>query len=261
MGIVYACITPHGGEILPEIGGDLPAILDLRASMEELGRRMKQHRPDVIIVVTPHGLRLEGYNAVKKYVRDALAKIADLPVAIICPSHGPVLRAGVGDAISRYAEWAREDVRAPGQRVVVAYVSAYGNTGRLARAIADGLAELGVEPQLFDLGTSDERSVVAAIEAADGLLVGSPTLNRDAVRPIWLLLAGVSPIINRGKPAAAFGTFGWSGEAVKLIEDRLTGLQLKIAQPGLRVNFVPSPAQLDEARAFGRKFAAALPPR
>lgn len=64
MGIVYACITPHGGEILPEIGGNLPTILELRASMEELGRRMKDHRPDVIIVVTPHGLRLEGYNAV-----------------------------------------------------------------------------------------------------------------------------------------------------------------------------------------------------
>lgn len=64
MGIVYACITPHGGEVLPEIGGNLPAILELRASMEELGRRMKDHRPDVIVVVTPHGLRLEGYNAV-----------------------------------------------------------------------------------------------------------------------------------------------------------------------------------------------------
>lgn len=64
MGIVYACITPHGGEILPEIGGDLPAILELRAAMEELGRRMKEHRPDVIVLATPHGLRLEGYNAV-----------------------------------------------------------------------------------------------------------------------------------------------------------------------------------------------------
>lgn len=64
MGIVYACITPHGGEILPEIGGDLPAIQDLRASMVELGRRMKAARPDVIVLITPHGLRLEGYNAI-----------------------------------------------------------------------------------------------------------------------------------------------------------------------------------------------------
>lgn len=64
MGIVYACITPHGGEILPELGGDLPAIQELRASMVELGRRMKAARPDLIVVVTPHGLRLEGYNAV-----------------------------------------------------------------------------------------------------------------------------------------------------------------------------------------------------
>lgn len=195
----------------------------------------------------------------KRHVRDALAKIRDLPIDIICPSHGPVLRTNVAEYVSRYADWAREKTPAPGRRAVVAYVSAYGNTGRLAAAIAEGLKERGVEPLLFDLVKSDTRAAVAAIDAADGVLIGSPTLNRDAVKPVWLLLADVSAIVNRGKPAAAFGTYGWSGEAVKLIEDRLAGLQLKVVQPGLRVNFVPSEAQLAEAREFGRKFAAALP--
>lgn len=197
----------------------------------------------------------------KRYVRDALAKIKDLPIEIICPSHGPVLRADIAEYVDRYAEWAREETPAPGRRVVVAYVSAYGNTGRLATAIAEGLRERGVDPLVFDLVKGDARAVVAAVDAADGVLIGSPTLNRDAVKPVWSLLADLSPIVNRGKPAAAFGSYGWSGEAVKLVEERLAGLQLKIVQPGLKVNFVPSDAQLEEAREFGRRFAATLPAR
>lgn len=76
--------------------------------------------------------------------------------------------------------------------------------------------------------------------------------------PVWELLARISAITNKGKPVAVFGSYGWSGEAVKMIEQRLASLQLKVVLPGLRVNFVPGEDALKDARNFGKSFAEQL---
>lgn len=193
------------------------------------------------------------------YVAEAINKIRRLDFDTIAPSHGPVLRKDVMSYVEKYARWAGESlVRPAGKTVLVAYVSAYGNTKTLAGEIAAGASEAGAEVRLIDLSTVSPAGVAAMVNDADGLLVGSPTLNRDAVYPVWEFLAHVSPVVNQGKPAAAFGSYGWSGEAVKLIEQRLSGLQLKVYLPGMKVNFTPDERAKTEAREFGRSFAGSI---
>lgn len=194
-----------------------------------------------------------------KYVLEAAEKIKGLEIEVIAPSHGPVLRQDPWRYVEMYGKWATKEKPAGGRKKVpVLYVSAYGYTGKLAEEIAAGLEEAGVEAELLDLGEHPREELIARINESDGFLIGSPTINRDAVPPVWELLAHVNIIVNKDKPVAAFGSYGWSGEGVKLMEQRLQGLQCKVVQPGLRVNFTPSRQSLEEARAFGRSFAGAV---
>ena len=89
-------------------------------------------------------------------------------------------------------------------------------------------------------------------------LLGSPTINRNAVPPIWNLLAHIDAIGNQKKPVAVFGSFGWSGEAVPLLNGYLSNLKFNVAMDGLKVTFVPSEEDLKKAFAYGKEFAEKL---
>lgn len=193
-----------------------------------------------------------------KYVLEAADKIKDLPIDIVCPSHGPILRHDPWSYITSYVQWSTKDVSQGGKNVAVIYASNYGYTGKMAQEIAAGLIEGGARPEVMDILDYSKVDLLRKVDEADGILIGSPTFNRDAIPPVWELLAEVSAIVNKGKPAGAFGCYGWSGEAVKYIEQRLQQLQFVIVQVGLRVNFMPTPADLEDARNFGRNFAAAV---
>lgn len=191
------------------------------------------------------------------YVAEAVKKISHLEFDILAPSHGPVLRDNPREYVQRYRQWSEKTPRS-GKSIVVAYLSAYGNTKKLALAIAEGVERAGAAASLIEITSADPAEAAGIINGADGLLVGSPTINRDAVYPVWELLGHISPVVNQGKPAAAFGSYGWSGEAVKLVEQRLSGLQFKVFLPGLKVNFTPDERTINEAREFGRSFAGQL---
>ncbi|MDR1208699.1 MAG: FprA family A-type flavoprotein [Clostridiales bacterium] len=191
----------------------------------------------------------------RPHVRAMLEKISSLDFDIILPGHGPVLRADLGRYIGYYREWAREPVWEK-PTVTIPFVSAYGYTRRLAEAISDGLREAGAEVFPFDLVYDDAAECLARINVSDGLIIGTPTLVGDALPPIYKLLADLNPIIHRGKLAAAFGSFGWSGEGVPNVEARFKALKLKIVLPGLKVNFNPDDADIDKAREFGFRFGA-----
>ncbi|MBK1645524.1 MBL fold metallo-hydrolase [Thiocapsa imhoffii] len=199
----------------------------------------------------------------KRHVRAALELIEPLPIALIAPTHGPILRERPQVYVQRYRELATTrpipplDPDQPG--LVILYASAHGGTARMAAAIRDGLEEgSGISVVLHELGCGDPRDAVDLIECADVLVIGSPTINGDAAKAIWDLLASLSLIDLNGKLAAAFGSYGWSGEAVRLIEERLRGLKLRVPVPGLRQKLIPNEAELVECRAFGRALANAL---
>ena len=196
----------------------------------------------------------------KPFVLKALDKIKGLDIQFIGNGHGPVLRANIPHYLEHYRQWATPVVvPADERRVAIAYVSAYGYTKQLAGVIADALAEGGVKHvELYDLVECDLETARAAVQSADGFLLGSPTLVGDALPPIYEMLVGLNPIIHKGKPAGAFGSYGWSGEAVPKLTAQMQAIGLALPVEGLKVRFKPSEAQLAEARQFGLDFAAAV---
>ncbi len=193
----------------------------------------------------------------KPFVLKALDKIKSLHLTTICPGHGPVLRKDLDKYIALYREWSQPKV-AEKPYVVIPYVSAYGYTGKLAAKIAEGIQAEGLDVKVYDLVTSDKTEVVESLQLAAGILFGSPTLLSDALPPIYDLMTGLNPIIHKGTYAGAFGSYGWSGEAVPNMMERLKQLKFNLPLEGLKVNFNPSEDQLNEAYQFGVSFAQAI---
>lgn len=199
----------------------------------------------------------------KTYVVDALKLIEPLPIKLIAPTHGPVLRDRPRRYVTRYRELSTPSLAEridQGERsLIIFYMSAYGSTARMAESIRAGAEEAGgIRVSLYDLEGGEIQPFVDLIESADALVLGSPTINGDAAKPIWDLLSSLAVIDLKGKLGAAFGSYGWTGEAVKMIEDRLRGLKLRVPVAGLRIKLIPTDEELEECRDFGRALAGAL---
>ena len=191
------------------------------------------------------------------FVENGLKRLETLDVDMICTGHGPVLDSHIDEILAKYKEWCSEPAK-DGKTVVIPYVTAYGYTEMLAKALAEGLNESGVKTELYDMvEEKDADKVIAAITAADGLLIGSPTIVGEALPPVANLLNGLHAALVKGKPAAAFGSFGWSGEAVPNLSAKLTQLKYNV-QEGLKVKFKPSDADLAAAKEYGKTFASLL---
>lgn len=193
----------------------------------------------------------------KDKMLEAIAKIRGLDIDVIAPSHGPILRRDPWRYVEQYVEWSTP-VSATVKKVLVSYASAHGNTKMMAEEVAKGAAIDGVEVEVFDLTEMDPGEVLDDIEAAQALIVGSPTINGDAVKPVWDLLSSLATIRLRGKVGGAFGSYGWSGEAVGMIEDRLKSLKFKVTEPGVRFALVPTAEELEACREFGARVAESL---
>ncbi len=195
----------------------------------------------------------------KPHVLAAIDKIEDLTFDMICPGHGPVLDQNPRQIVDIYKEWSTEVNPNTKKTVVIPYVAAYGYTEQLAHRIAKGISDSGdIDVKLYDMVYSDKTEVMTEIRWADGMLFGTPTINGDALPPIWDLVMNMSPIVHGRKLAAAFGSYGWSGEGVPNIDGRLKALRLKLFAPGLRVNFKPSEDELRTAYEYGYGFGEKL---
>lgn len=202
----------------------------------------------------------------KPYVLEALDKIKDLPLTMVAPGHGPVLRKDIDRYIDLYRQWS---TRAPipksdKPKIILAYLSIYGFTRKLADSIVDGIQSIGdfdvrsyrlIEDKLDDPELLDR--IAQDLVDASGFLIGSNTVNGDALPPVWKLLSRLSPITHGDKVAMAFGAYGWSGEAVPSIENRLRALRMQV-MPGLRVKFKPGEGNLEDAFKMGMDFGRAI---
>lgn len=189
----------------------------------------------------------------KKFVLAALNKIKDLEYDMVAPSHGPVHVEDVEKYIDLYKVWATEEA-IDEDNIQIFYISAYGNTKKVAEYIAQRINANGVKAEAHEITSMPLSDLVALVEKSTGILVGSPTINQDAVKPAWDMLSLVCPITNRNKIAGAFGSYGWSGEGVPMLTDRLKSLKFKVVEEGLRFKFVPSEEDLKKADEFVDKF-------
>lgn len=195
------------------------------------------------------------------YVRSGLDKVRDLPLEVICPSHGPVLTKGcrLEQVLERYQAWSQpHQPQAP--TIPIFYCSAYGNTKLIAQAIREGILSVKGEAQVeaFDIIEHDMAQLQEKLNQSTAFAIGTPTLNRDAVPPVWVLLSGVDAVNCAKKPCLVFGSHGWSGEGVPNIKARLEGLKMKVFGDGFKVVFVPSQQDLEAARELGEQFAKSL---
>lgn len=189
----------------------------------------------------------------KDKIREAVAKVENLPIDMICPSHGPLLRKDPLAVVAAYKRWSQPP--ANGKKVLLLTLSPHGNTRDMAAFVRRGLEKHGLEVAeraIVDLPANELRDL---LEETDALVVATPTINRDAPPPVWQALALLSSVTPRGKIGAVFGSYGWSGEAVKLVEDRLSGLKYKLAAPGLLFRFKPTEEDHQACHEFGEKIA------
>ena len=192
-------------------------------------------------------------------VLKAIEKIDGLKIDIIANGHGPVLANEPGKVIELYREWSAAPKRPAKKTVVIPYVSAYGYTKKLAAKIEEGIHAAGdIDVYLFDMVYADHDEVMGRIGEAQGFLLGTPTVVGEALPQIWNIAVSLNAKVHGGKYAGVFGSYGWSGEGVPHIVERLKQLKLNIIGEGMRVRFKPSEEDCRVAFEFGELFGKAV---
>lgn len=192
----------------------------------------------------------------KRYALQAIEKIEKYPLKMVAPGHGPILQRDIQKYIQCYRDWCTANPEQ--KRVILAYVSAYGNTAKLAEKIASGIGQTGIEAEVYNLDKTSPIDLVDKIEGSRGLIVGSPTINGDAVKPVHDLLSGLATINLKGKIGAAFGSYGWSGEAVPNLESRLAAMKFKVINSTVKPVLIPTEDDLKNAVEFGKAFGRGI---
>ena len=212
----------------------------------------------------------EGYMRATKYYYDniigpfkpfmlkALERVRELDISMICTGHGPVIDDKIDFILNTYEEWSTVVNPNPKKTVIIPYVSAYGYTKSLAEKIAEGIRASGdIDVRAYDMVEADQAKVLEELGFADGILFGSPTIVGEALKPIWDLTTSIFAGTHGGKLASAFGSYGWSGEAVPHLIERLKQLNMKVTE-GFRVRFKPDENQLQDAFDYGFNFGCLL---
>ncbi len=178
-----------------------------------------------------------------------------LDIRMICPDHGILWRKDPGKIIDAYARWGRQDTL---RKAVVVYDTMWHSTERMANAIAAGLNAEGVDVAPMSLKKNDRSDIMTEVLDARAVVVGSPTLNNGLFPTLGDFLTYMKGLKPKNKIGAAFGSYGWSGESVKLITQELEAMKFEVIAPGVRVQYIPNAAALDACFALGRKIGRAI---
>lgn len=192
-----------------------------------------------------------------KQVEVALEKLACFAAKLYAPGHGPIVRYSLSRFTYDYRQWCQQQKNQQ-LRVALLYASAYGNTATLAAAIAQGLIESGVAVESINCESACSAEIARAVETCDGFIIGSPTLGGHAPTQIQTALGVILSTAPKTKLAGVFGSYGWSGEAVDLIESKLVDANYRLGFDTIRVRFSPTEYILQECQQRGAEFAQIL---
>ncbi len=156
-----------------------------------------------------------------------------------------------------YRQWSQGQ-KSQELSVALLYASAYGNTAVLANAIAQGLIENGINVESINCELADTAEITRTVEASDGLIIGSPTLGGHAPTQIQTALGIILSTAAKTKLAGVFGSYGWSGEAIDLLENKLKDANYRLGFESIRVRFTPTPEILQQCQQAGATFAQNL---
>lgn len=195
-------------------------------------------------------------NIVGKYasmVQKAITKLKGLDVRTIAPTHGPIWRTHPGQIIELYDRWSRHEAE-PG--VVIAYASMYGNTEKMAETVAEGLSGQGCQAvRVHDVSRTHVSYAIRDIWRYKGLILGSPTYDTKVFPPMDSLLSLLETKAIRKRAVGIFGSYGWSGGAVKAMTDFVKNNGLELVEPVVEVQFAAGADELEQCRQLGRNMA------
>ena len=184
-------------------------------------------------------------------------RLEELSIRTIAPAHGPAIDASWRSLLNDYRRWG-ESHQQSSLNVVLLFASAYGNTSAIADALARGVSRTDIRVTSLNCEFTPSEELVAAIQSADGILIGSPTLGGHAPTPVVSALGTLLAEGDRSKPVGVFGSFGWSGEAVDLLETKLRDGGFSFGFDPIRVKFSPDRSKVKELEEIGTRFARKL---
>ncbi len=192
---------------------------------------------------------------VKKKIEEILA--LNLPIDMICPSHGVIWRDNPLQIVEKYMEWAQDYQE---NQITLLYESMWNGTRRMAEAIAEGIqkADPQVKVKLYHLAKTDKNDILTEIFKSKAYLVGSPTVNNGLAFAAAGILEMIKGLKFKGKKAAAFGAYGWSGESIKIISDALKKAGAEVVSEGIKELWNPNTDALQACREFGQDFVKKL---
>ncbi len=181
-----------------------------------------------------------------------MVKSMSLEIEMICPDHGVVWRKNPGKILALYERWSSY-ICDP--RVLIIYDTMWKSTEKMAYAIMEGVIQEGVEVKLCKLSVADLTDLMREVLEARGIVLGSPTLNNGLLPTVSGFLSYMKGLRPRGKVGAVFGSFGWSGEAIKILNQYLDEIQAEKVSEGIKVKYMPDEKALAECMELGKKVA------
>jgi len=190
-------------------------------------------------------------------VKKLLAKVAEigLEIDMIAPDHGILWRDNPGQILKAYDKWSSHEGNG---KALVIYDTMWHSTEMMAKAIADGIIDEGVSVQLLDLRKCHRSDVMTEVLTTSAIALGCPTLNNGLLPRMAGFLMYMRGLKPTNKIGAAFGSFGWSGEAVKLMNEAMEGMKFEIIDPGVKIKYVPEHDNLKDCVELGRKIGRAV---
>jgi flavorubredoxin len=179
-----------------------------------------------------------------------------LEASMICPDHGIIFRKDPAKIVNAYVEWSRQE---PKRKAVIIYDSMWHSTEKMAYAIVDALAQADVEVVPMHLRKRHRSDIITEVLDAGAVIIGSPTLNNGLFPTVSDFLTYMKGLKPKSKIAAAFGSYGWSGEAVGLINQTLEEMKFNVLFPGLKLQYVPDSEGINACTDLAEKIAQKLP--
>jgi flavorubredoxin len=174
----------------------------------------------------------------------------DLDIKMIAPDHGVVWRSNIDKILKAYDKWSRNKAD---RKALVIYDSMWHSTEKMAHAIAEGITETGVSTDLINLKVHHRSDIMTAVLNANTIVLGCSTLNNGLLPRMAGLLMYMRGLKPTNKLGASFGSYGWSGEAVNLMNRALEDMKIEVIEDGLRKKYVPDTDALEECVEMGRR--------
>ena len=211
---------------------------------DEIMFHAKKYYANILLLYSPLILKL-------------LEKVTEigLEIDMICPDHGIIWRKDPGRIINAYAKWASQE---PEQKAVVVYDTMWHSTETMAEEIAQGIVEEGVIAKPIHIRSSHRSEIMTEVLDAAAVIVGSPTINNQLFPTVSDFLTYMKGLKPKNKIGAAFGSYGWSGESVKLINQELEAMKFDIIDPGVKIQYVPDQDGKNACLELGRKIGKAI---